>query len=150
MLFRSIFSFLSEEQLNLVKQSSGKTGERGKEFTKKLREAGIIVEWEKAEAIFQNLTWPKFTRLAEKAFPGLQDLHPDVYGAIVSLVFNRGTSLKGDSRKEMANIKLLIAKKDYKGIAKQLKDMKRLWIGKGLDGLLERRDAEAALVSSAA
>ena len=100
--------------------------------------------------IFNKLTWPKFTRLAEKTFPGLDKLHPDAYGAIVSLVFNRGTLLKGDSRKEMANIRDLVPKQNYKKIAQQFVDMKRIWIGKGLDGLLERRDAEAALVQSVA
>ena len=80
-------------------------------YALKLRSAGIIVVWDKAIDIFQKLTWPKFTKLAEKTFPGLASLHPDAYGAIISLVFNRGTSLKGDSRKEMVNIKNLILKK---------------------------------------
>ncbi len=141
-----IFSFLSTDQLNQIKKASGKSGERGKEHTKILREAGIVVGWDKALDIFQKLTWPKFTKLAEKTFPGLADLHPDAYGAIISLVFNRGTSLKGDSRKEMVNIKNLIPKKDYKKIAKEFRNMKRIWVGKNLDGLLERREAEAKLI----
>jgi len=64
------------------------------------------------------------------------------------LVFNRGTSLKGDSRKEMVNIKNLIPKKDYKKIAKEFRSMKRIWIGKGLDGLIERREAEANMIEN--
>ena len=75
-------------------------------------------------------------------------MHPDAYGAIISLVFNRGTSLKGDSRKEMVSIKNLIAKKDYKKIAKEFRNMKRIWIGKNLDGLLDRREAEAKLIET--
>jgi GH24 family phage-related lysozyme (muramidase) len=145
-----IFSFLSEDPLKLVQGASGKKGQSGKEYTVKLREAGIMVEWDKALDIFNKLTWPKFTRLAEKTFPGLDELHPDAYGAIVSLVFNRGTLLKGDSRKEMVKIKELIPKQNYQKIAQQFRDMKRIWIGKGLDGLLERRDAEAKLVESCA
>lgn len=145
-----IFSFLSGEPLKLVQEASGKKGQSGKEYTVKLRQAGIVVEWDKALDIFNKLTWPKFTKLAEKTFPGLDKLHPDAYGAIVSLVFNRGTLLKGDSRKEMANIRDLVPKQNYKKIAQQFIDMKRIWIGKGLDGLLERRDAEAALVKSVA
>ena len=145
-----IFSFLSGDPLKLIQGASGKKGQSGKDYTVKLREAGIVVEWDKALDIFNKLTWPKFTRLAEKTFPGLDKLHPDAYGAIVSLVFNRGTLLKGDSRKEMANIRDLVPKQNYKKIAQQFLDMKRIWIGKGLDGLLERRDAEAALVQSVA
>lgn len=144
-----IFNFLPKEQIKQIQEASGKTGESGKEYAKKLRLAGIIVNWEQAMEIFTTLTWPKFTKLAEKTFPGLSELHPDAYGAIISLVFNRGTSLKGDSRKEMFNIKNLIPKKDYKKIAKEFRNMRRIWIGKGLDGLLERREAEAVLVEYA-
>ena len=145
-----IFSFLSKDQLDQIKKASGQSGERGKEYAKILRAAGIIVNWDRALDIFQKLTWPKFTKLAEKTFPGLEDLHPDAYGAIISLVFNRGTSLKGDSRKEMVNIKNLIPKKDYKKIAKEFRNMKRIWVGKNLDGLLDRREAEAALIERCA
>lgn len=144
----SIFSFVPAEQLKLIQEASGKKGASGKEYTKTLRQAGITVDWEKAEHIFETFTWPKFSKLAEKAFPGLNDLHEDAYGAIVSLVFNRGTSMKGDSRKEMRTIRALISEKNYKKIAQQLREMKRIWIGKDLDGLLERRDAEAALIES--
>ena len=143
-----IFSFLPKDQLKQVQGASGKSGEKGKEYTKTLRASGIVVDWDKALDIFQKLTWPKFTKLAEKTFPGLLDLHPDAYGAIISLVFNRGTSLKGDSRKEMVNIKSLIPKKDYKRIAKEFRNMKRIWIGKNLDGLIERRESEAKLIEN--
>ena len=96
-----IFSFLSTEQIKTIQGAYGKTGEAGKQYTKQLRESGITVTWEKALEIFEKYTWPKFTKLAEKTFPGLTDLTPDAYGAIVSLVFNRGTCLKGEKRKEM-------------------------------------------------
>ena len=115
-----------------------------------MRKAGIEVKWDRALEIFNKLTWPKFTKLAERAFPGLDELHPDAYGAIVSLVFNRGTSMKGDSRREMRTIRALIPEKNYTKIAIQFNDMKRIWEGKGLDGLLERREAEAALIKSCA
>jgi GH24 family phage-related lysozyme (muramidase) len=58
--------------------------------------------------------------------------------------------MQGDSRLEMRNIRNLVPKKDYKGIAKELRKMKRIWKGKGLDGLLARRDAEADLVETCA
>ena len=37
---------------------------------------------------------------------------------------------------------------DLQEIADQLRSMKRLWINKGLDGLLRRREEEAKLVES--
>ena len=143
-----IFNFLSDDQILLICGASGKTGQAGKEYTRKLKEANIVVSWENAVEIFNNLTWPKFSKLAERAFPGLADLCDDAYGAIVSIVFNRGTNMKGDSRIEMRNIKDLIAKKDYKKIAAEIRKMKRLWVGKGLDGLIQRREDEALLVES--
>lgn len=143
-----IFSFLPKDQLKQVQSASGKTGEKGKQNTVKLRAGGITVNWNKALEIFETHTWPKFTKLAEKTFPGLTDLHPDAYGAIVSLIFNRGTSLTGERRKEMADIKNLIPIKNYKQIAQEFRNMKRIWIGRDLDGLLERREAEAKLIES--
>jgi hypothetical protein len=146
----NIFHFLPKEQLDLVVKASGKTGQAGKECTNSVKDKGIVVTWDQALQIFDTLTWPKFDNLAEKAFPGLELLCDNAYGAIVSLVFNRGTSMTGDSRLEMRNIRALVPKKDYKGIASEIRKMKRLWEGKGLDGLLERREAEAKLVETCA
>lgn len=147
---KTMFSFLSESSVRSIQKGVGKTGERGKEYAKILKNEGITVSWEKAVEIFEQITWPKFAALAESTFPGLRDLHPDAYGAIVSLVFNRGSQLTGDRRIEMRAIKDLVPKKDYKGIAAQFRKMKRLWEGKGLDGLLRRREEEARLIESCA
>ena len=62
------------------------------------------------------------------------------------MVYNRGAKLDGESRKEMKAIVDLVAKKDYEGIAEQIEKSKRLWEGKGLDGLVIRRESEADLV----
>jgi GH24 family phage-related lysozyme (muramidase) len=143
-----LFYFLPKQQLELVKNASGKTGQAGKEYTKSVKDKGIVVAWDQAINIFDNLTWPKFARLTEKAFPEVDKLCDNAYGALVSLVFNRGSSMSGDSRIEMRNIRDLVPKKDYKGIANQLRKMKRIWEGKGLDGLITRRESEAKLVES--
>ena len=143
-----MFSFLPKDQLDIIKGASGKTGQAGKDYTKQHKNSGIVITWEQAIDIFDKITWAKFSRLAENAFPGLTELCDDAYGAIVSLVFNRGTSMKGDSRLEMRNIRDLVPKKDYKGIAKELRKMKRIWQGKNLDGLIDRRESEAKLVES--
>jgi len=146
----NIFDFLKEDQIKLIQGAKDKTGASGKEYTKTLQAANIEVSWDQATKIFKSLTWPKFAAAAERTFPGLIDLKDDAYGAIVSLVFNRGTRMVGDSRKEMRNIKSLIPDKNYNAIAKEVIKMKRLWEGKDLDGLLARRDAEAKLIESCA
>ena len=83
-----------------------------------------------------------------QAFPGVDALPADAQGALFSLVYNRGTSMTGDSRSEMRAIRDAVPAGDLQKIADQLRAMKRLWVGKGLDGLLKRRDAEADLAES--
>lgn len=141
-----IFDFLPAEQIKLIQGAVGKTGKAGAEYTIKLQKAGIEVPWDRALEIFKELTWTKFSRLAENAFPELDKWNDDAYGGIVSLVFNRGTSMTGDSRLEMRNIRRLVPSKSYKSVATEIRKMKRLWEGKGLDGLLKRREAEARLI----
>lgn len=142
----NIFDFLSQDKISLIQGAVGKTGKAGAEYTLKLQKAGIEMPWEKALEVFKELTWTKFSQLAEKAFPGLDKWEDDAYGGVVSLVFNRGTALQGDSRLEMRNIKKLVPSKNYKEVASEIRKMKRLWEGKGLDGLLKRREAEARLI----
>lgn len=110
----------------------------------------VLIPWESAMSVFEEKTIPKYVDLTLKAWPGSENLHPDAFGALVSIVFNRGSSTRGSRRSEMYNIKSLVKSKDYHGIADEIRSMKRLWVGKGLDGLLTRRDAEADLVESCA
>ena len=113
----------------------------------------ISIPWEAAEVVFKNNTLPRFIKETVRTFPGSQNLHPDTFGALVSLVFNRGGSTTGPSRVEMLNIKNAIVNKHadiYNYISQQIIDMKRLWVGKGLDGLLTRRNDEAKLIKSCA
>jgi GH24 family phage-related lysozyme (muramidase) len=115
--------------------------------------AGLRLKRADAESVFRDKTIPLFVVRAGQAFPGFQTLPLDVQGALVSLVYNRGTSMvddsKDDRRREMRAIRDAVAAGDLPKIAAQLRSMKRLWVGKGLDGLIERREAEAQLVESA-
>jgi hypothetical protein len=144
----NIFKFVMHPQIDLIKGASGKTGQEGREYTYSVKNKGIIITWDQAISIFKTYTWPKFAKLTESTFPGVDSLCDDAYGALVSLVFNRGSSLSGSSRAEMRTIRELVPRKDYRGIASELRSMKRIWEGKGLDGLLARREAEAKLVES--
>jgi GH24 family phage-related lysozyme (muramidase) len=114
--------------------------------------AGLRLKRADAETVFRNKTIPLFRMRAAQAFPGLDLLPIDTQGALVSLVYNRGTSMVDDSpddrRREMRAIRDAVAARDLAKIAAQLRAMKRLWQGKGLDGLIERREAEAALVDA--
>lgn len=131
-------------ELDLIQNGRGKKGLIAEAYTKKLK--GITFEWVEAVSVFEQHILPKFTRYTEKTFPGVEKLCSAAQAALVSLVFNRGTSLKGSTRKEMAEIKNLISDKKYKQIAQQFRGMKRLW-EKG-NGLIARREREAMLVES--
>jgi len=109
---------------------------------------GIRIPWQHALSVFKSNTIPIFTNQTNRAFPGADKLHPDAYGALVSLVFNRGSDLTGSRRIEMARIRSLVPSKDYKSIAFEIRKMKRLWRNAGVDGLLKRREDEAKLVES--
>lgn len=141
-------SLLSERDFSRLEACVGAKGEYAKQLVRNVKD--IEVSWEAASIVFNKETLPRFIKETLKAFPGADTLHPDAFGALVSIVFNRGASVTGDSRREMANIRTLIPSKNYKKIAQEIRNMKRLWIGKGLDGLLKRRDEEASIVDSCA
>lgn len=137
---------LSENTYNRLEKCLGFKGESAKRLISSVKD--ISIDWDAASTVFKKETLPRFMRETLRAFPGADKLHPDAFGVLVSLVFNRGPSVSGNSRKEMANIKSLVPSKDYKKIAQEIRNMKRLWVGKGLDGLLKRRDEEANIVDS--
>lgn len=137
---------INESEFNRLKAHLGKKGSTAKSAIPSVRD--IEISWPSALNVFKKSTLPRFINETLKAFPGADKLHPDAFGALVSIVFNRGASVTGSSRREMLNIRNLISSKNYKAIASEIRSMKRLWVGKGLDGLLRRRDEEAKLVES--
>jgi GH24 family phage-related lysozyme (muramidase) len=128
-------------------------GVKGESAKKRLnpRVKSLHITMQAAREVFENSTLPRFIKLANETYPGLDELNEDTQGAIVSLVFNRGSSFgvqgqpSWESRREMRELAPLIVAKDYEGIASTIKSMSRLWVGKGLDGLIARRHAESSL-----
>ena len=130
--------------------------------------AGIKISRGIARKVFDSATLPKWFAATNRAFPGAHLLPAAAFGALVSLVFNRGASCVdkpgSTRRREMRAIRDAITKwaalrESTRAaglrplllvIAAQIRSMKRLWIGKGLDGLLTRREREAVMVESAA
>jgi GH24 family phage-related lysozyme (muramidase) len=139
-------SLTTEHELDLIQNGRGKKGLLAESYTKKLK--GITFTWEESLQVFELYILPKFINYTVKAFPGTEKLCTSAQTALVSLVFNRGMSKRGPTRREMAEIEKLVPRRDYKEIASQIRQMKRLW-EKG-SGLLGRRDREAKLVESCA
>jgi GH24 family phage-related lysozyme (muramidase) len=81
-----------------------------------------------------------------RIWPHMVDLPGDCAAALVSLCFNRGTSLSGDRRKEMVEIQLLLGGGKLDRIPEQIRAMQRLWPDTA--GLRRRRREEADLFQS--
>ena len=115
--------------------------------------ADIRISRNAAEQVFDTRTLPLYELRTAQAFPGVEALPENARGALVSLVYNRGTSMvdksPNDRRREMRAIRDAVAAGDVAEIVAQMRAMKRLWEGKGLGGLIARREKEAQLVESA-
>lgn len=111
----------------------------------------IPTEFDHASRVFEERSLVEYERRTERAFrDGFTDLRPNACGALVSLVYNRGTAMSGDSRREMRNLRdNCIPKQDYACIASEIRSMKRLWRGTvNENGLSARREAEAILTET--
>jgi GH24 family phage-related lysozyme (muramidase) len=142
---------LSSDDCAALAAVIGLSGAKAKACAASLAE--IQIERADAEKVFLQRSVPDAQRQTEKAFPGVDKLPADAQGALVSLIYNRGPRLTDrdpnvQDRREMRAIRDAVAAGDLKEIANQLRLMKRLWVNKGMGGLLKRRDAEADLVES--
>ncbi len=135
-------------KVNKLVEVSGVKGRKALDLLWRTR--GIEIDWDAALEVYKEKTIPRFIATTLRAFPGADLLHPSAFGALVSLVFNRGGSVNGSRRSEMLAIRGLVPKKDYSGMARKIREMKRLWSKSKLRGLHRRRDAEANLIDSAA
>jgi GH24 family phage-related lysozyme (muramidase) len=152
---------LTAGQRTRLNKALGKRGNAAKMMASEFRD--IVISRAAADEVFDRVTIPRWVAITRKALQGSEILPADAFGALVSLTFNRGPAMEGDRRREMREIRDAIASVARKGetlraamlpslldgIAVKIREMKRLWVGKGLDGLLRRRDAEAALVERA-
>lgn len=133
--------------LNALKRFCGIKGEVVKTMMKG-EVLNVIIPYNMAYDVFVNKSIPKYYAMTKKIYPQLDTLNEDTRGALVSMVYNRGAKVEGESRKEMKAIVELVAKQDYEGIAEQIERSKRLWENKGMDGLVIRRENEADLIRS--
>ncbi|WP_309708222.1 hypothetical protein [Armatimonas sp.] len=88
--------YLTPKTLKRLIACAGKTGKDAEKAIAGVKD--IVIDWDDALAVFRNTTISTFWRKAKLAFPGVEKLHPNARGAMLSLVFNRGTSLVGDRR----------------------------------------------------
>jgi len=137
--------YLDAKTIALLQSVSGLKGEKAKAAMSPQIKA-ISIPYSIAKKVFENVSVPKFWKMAQKIYPQIEELNADTQGALTSMVYNRGNSLEGTRRANMRNIVPMVAAKDYKGIAREIDASKELWRGKGLDGLIRRREQEAKMI----
>lgn len=131
--------------LNALRPVVGLKGEQAKGMLRG-EILNVKIPYTVAYEVFVKCSLPRYYEMTKAIYPELDSLNEDTRGALVSMVYNRGNKLEGDSRKEMKAIVDLVAKKDYEGIAEEIEKSKRLWEGLKMEGLVTRREAEADLV----
>jgi hypothetical protein len=108
----------------------------------------IVVPWDVAIAQFDEGVMPAIVGQLARALPNLDVLHPHCYGALLSLVFNRGTPFQNPAPRfvEMVEIHRLMSdatRAALGAIPAQFRAMARIW---GPDSsLAKRRRGEADL-----
>ncbi len=99
--------YLSAAEIARLATAKGVTGDAARPLAASLSD--ISIRESDALTVFTTFTLPRYITATLKAFPGSDALPDDSFGALVSLVFNRGGSTVGNKRGEMANIKAAIA-----------------------------------------
>lgn len=133
-----------ESMLAVMVSASGKTAAAGKRATAQIHDL-VNIPWDAAIKVHERAVVPRWEADLEKKLPNTDLLSPDSFGALLSLVFNRGFSFnKTDDRyREMRAIKAHMKAKNFDAIPGEFRSMKRLWPNSV--GLRKRRDTEAAL-----
>lgn len=143
--FKTHWSALDEEILERLQKSLGVKGLNARPFVSAFKD--IKIEWDLALEVFKTHTCAQHTLNMLRFAPAAVDLPPDAQAALFSLVFNRGTSTKGERRVEMAQIAQVISAGQPEKVPFLIRQMKRLW-PQG-SGLVRRREDEAKLWESA-
>lgn len=107
----------------------------------------IRISWESALEVFKQVTVPKFYLQMLRIYPQADQLEPNQTAALLSLVFNRGSSLTGDRRREMLAIQSALSAGKLAEVPDLLRSMQRLW--PDTKGLRIRRELEAELFETA-
>lgn len=152
--FRQMWGdLLSPDLMEGLSRDIGKAGT--KKRSAELKKMGIEVPFKAAWQVFIHKTLPRFYDETRIIYDSLDTLPPLCRSALVSIVFNRGTSLSGSRRQEMRAIAEILAdaersglspqerKTILRGVEEQIVSMQRLWGPE--TGLYKRRQGEANL-----
>jgi len=107
----------------------------------------VLIPWQVAMKVFLDVDLPRYEDMLIRSCPRAVELPGDCFGALTSLVYNRGDGgfhSPDDRFREMRAIRDAIASGNFSEIPAQIRSMKRLW-GDAQRGLITRREQEAKL-----
>lgn len=140
--------YYTATQVERLLTAIGKKGDNARAIVHELSD--ISIDKERALDMAMRLK-ERYCQIVVNTYPQAINLPPDSAGAILSLVYNRGPSLKKpkigdpiDSRREMREIGDDFSKGNIKNIPARLRSMKRLWANQR--GLRDRREGEAKFI----
>src|SRR3546814_1810286 len=87
----------------------------------------LHIPFSAAWQVFVTCALPRAIRQTAACYGDLAALPPLCRGALVSMVYNRGTDLRGGRRREMRAIKTHIVHARLARVALEFSSMKRLW-----------------------
>lgn len=135
--------FLGKDDIEKLCRVSGLRGWNAKQAHRDV--VGVVIPYELAMRQFMKVTLPRWIMKAYQLWPNFDNLNANQKTALVSLTFNRGTSLEGHSRVEMNEIRDLLERGNIRPIAGLIKSMARR---SPLKGVQARRVAESELFAS--
>ena len=105
----------------------------------------VRIPWDMAGTVFKKYSIPIWSEKLGRTLPNATKLPGDCFGALLSLIYNRGANFKetSNTRTEMAAIYRYMQAENYAAIPEELRKMKRVWPDN--KHLQARRDKEAQL-----
>lgn len=144
LLYRDWGDLVDHDVLRVLEPVLRLGGQKAKQALPSVQ--SVVIPWDPAISQFLHFL-PYPTADAESIFPNSALLSDDSFGALVSLVYNRGKAIprNSPSREEMVAIHDLMAAKQFDAIPEQIRKMQRLWTTPDSRGLVIRRELEAQL-----
>jgi hypothetical protein len=127
------------------------SGIRGQAAHRKLATIrNLVIPWDMARQVYNSRTIPRFAALTRRAYPGIETLHPHIQSSELSWTFNRGDGISETSDRDREKREIRADTPDRPArLPAHFRASKRLWVGKGMPGLIARREAEAELIEAA-
>lgn len=129
-----------DEHIHRLISVIGKKGDQARLLLPSVEDIVISKDAAKRLSIISK---SRYAQQVVDIYPESIELSTHQKGALLSLIYNRGNSLKGSRRDEMREIQNKLKEDNLIEIPDLFRAMKRLWEGSNQTGLLKRREDEA-------